>query len=176
MTHRDFINSFLAYNPYDSVELKFRYYMRIDQDDEVWEKLEWLGLFENTPIGIKEDATPAQILQKIMEKKMHLQPDDKDMIVMYHKLGYTNGDRHHEIKSWLVFIGQDQKYTAMSDTVGLPLGIFTKLLLKGRIDLKGVQLPIQKEVYIPVLDELEEYGIIFKELKTETSVEEAKFQ
>lgn len=176
MTHKEFVNSFLAYNPYDSVALKFRYYMKIDQDDDVWEKLEWLGLFENTPIGIDEDATPAQILQKIMEKKMHLNPEDKDMIVMVHKFGYEKEDVHYEIKSWLVFIGEDQKYTAMSDTVGLPIGIFTKLLLQGKIDLKGVQLPIQKEVYNPVLDELEEYGITFNEMKSITTEEEAKFQ
>jgi saccharopine dehydrogenase-like NADP-dependent oxidoreductase len=176
MTHRDFINSFLAYNPYDSVELKFRYYMKIDQDDVVWEKLTWLGLFENKKIGIDKDATPAQILQKIMEKKMQLEPNDKDMIVMYHKVGYEKDSKHKEIKSWLVFIGKDQKYTAMSDTVGLPLGIFTKYLLRGDISLKGVQYPIQKEVYEPVLNELEEYGISFKEIEFEKSAEQAKFQ
>jgi saccharopine dehydrogenase-like NADP-dependent oxidoreductase len=176
MTHRDFVNSFLAYNPYDSVELKFRYYMKIDQDDDVWEKLEWLGLFENTEIGLKKDATPAQILQKIMEKKMNLSPSDKDMIVMYHKIGYKKEDVNYEIKSWLVVIGKDQTYTAMSDTVGLPLGIFTKALLNGSIPLKGVHFPIQKEVYEPVLDELETYGLKFSEAEFITSDEEAKFQ
>ena len=176
MTHRDFINSFLAYNPYDSVELKFRYYMRIDQDDEVWDKLVWLGLFERTQIGLKEDSTPAQILQKIMEKKMHLEPDDKDMIVMYHKIGYQNNGTHKEIKSWMYFIGEDRKYTAMSDTVGLPLGIFTKILLRGGIKSTGVCLPIKPEVYNPVLDELEDNGIIFKELEFETTEEKAKYQ
>lgn len=176
MTHRDFINSFLAYNPYDSVELKFRYYMKIDQDDEVWEKLEWLGLFERTQIGVGKDATPAQILQKIMEKKMQLSPDDKDMIVMYHKIGYELDNVHKEIKAWLVVIGKDQKYTAMSDTVGLPLAIFTKILLQGKIDLKGVRLPIEKEVYNPVLDELEEYGISFIEKEYDKSDKAAMLQ
>ncbi len=176
MTHRDFTNSFLAYNPYDSVELKFRHYMKIDQDDEVWDKLVWLGLFEDTPIGINKDATPAQILQIIMEKKMQLEPHDKDMIVMYHKIGYKIKNKHSEIKSWLVFIGKDQKYTAMSDTVGLPLGIFTKMLLRGEINLKGVRMPIMKEVYLPVLGELEKHGIIFKEKVEEMSEEKAKLQ
>jgi saccharopine dehydrogenase-like NADP-dependent oxidoreductase len=176
MTHRDFINSFLAYNPHDSVELKFRYYMRIDQDDEVWEKLEWLGLFEDTPIGLKEDASPAQILQAIMEKKMNLDPNDKDMIVMYHKIGYKLGEKHKEINSWLVVEGSDQTYTAMSDTVGLPLGIFTKYLLRGEINCIGVRLPIREEIYKPVLNELENYGVKFIEQEFETSAEEAKFQ
>jgi saccharopine dehydrogenase-like NADP-dependent oxidoreductase len=163
MTHREFINSFLAYNPHDSVELKFRYYMKIDQDDEIWDKLVWLGLFENTPIGLDHDATPAQILQRIMEKKMMLDPGDKDMIVMYHKIGYVLEGANKEINSSLVVIGSDQTYTAMSDTVGLPLGIFTKLLLKGEISSKGVILPILQEVYNPVLNELKKFGIAFKE-------------
>lgn len=176
MTHRDFVNSFLPYNPHDSVELKFRHYMKIDQDDEVWDKLLWLGLFEKTPIGLDKDATPAQILQKIMEKKMHLGPDDKDMIIMYHKIGFEGNGVHKEVKSWLVAIGEDQTYTAMSDTVGLPLGIFTKYLLRGDIKSRGVQLPIHKEVYNPVLDELETYGIKFQETVNETTVEKAQFQ
>lgn len=176
MTHRDFINSFLAYNPYDSVELKFRYYSKIDQDDIIWEKLEWLGLFERTPIGLKEDATPARILQQIMEKKMNLEPEDKDMIVMYHKVGYhLNGD-NREVKSSLVVIGEDQIYTAMSDTVGLPLGIFTKQLLRGNIKCKGVSLPIKAEVYNPILDELAEYGVKFNERDFIPSEKDVKMQ
>lgn len=176
MTHRDFINSFLAYNPWDSVELKFRYYMKIDQDDNIWEKLEWLGLFERTPIGLKKDATPAQILQRIMEKKLNLLPEDKDMIVMYHKIGYSLDGENREVNSSLVVIGKDQTYTAMSDTVGLPLGIFLKHLLRGNIKSKGVSLPIKAEVYNPVLDELVKYGVEFKEVDFVPSDREVKMQ
>ena len=87
MTYREFINSFLAYNSHDSVELKFRYHLGIEQDDYIWEKLTWLGIFDNKKIGLK-NATPAQILQKILEDKWSLEPNDKDMIVMWHKLNY----------------------------------------------------------------------------------------
>ncbi len=176
MTHRDFINSFLAYNPYDSVELKFRYYMKIDQDDIIWEKLDWLGLFERKSIGLEKDSTPAQILQQIMEKKMCLEPDDKDMIVMYHKIGYRLNGENREVNSSLVVIGEDQTYTAMSDTVGLPLGIFTKQLLRGNIKCKGVSLPIKAEVYNSVLDELTDYGVEFVEKDFIPSEREVKMQ
>src|SRR5699024_6908628 len=85
LSYRGFINSFLPYSPTDSVELKTRYNLKIDQDDIMWEKLEELDLFNpNKKIGIK-NATPAQALQKILEEKWTLEPDDKDMIVMYHK-------------------------------------------------------------------------------------------
>jgi len=167
MTKRQFINSFLAYNPHDSVELKLRHYLKIDHDDYIWDRLVWLGIFEDEPLNLGEDKTPAQILQKILEEKWTLKPDDKDMIVMWHKFGFKIGDELHEINSSMVCIGEDQTYTAMSETVGLPVAICTKMILNGTIQLKGVQMPIHKEIYEPVLKELEEYGIVFSDKEVE---------
>jgi saccharopine dehydrogenase-like NADP-dependent oxidoreductase len=162
MTYRQFINSFLAYNFHDSVELKFRYQLRIEQDDYIWEKLVWLGIFEDKKIGIK-GATPAQILQKILEDKWTLEEKDKDMIVMWHKINFKLNGENKETRSYMTYIGEDQTYTAMSDTVGLPVAICAKMILNNNIKLKGVHLPIHKEIYLPILKELEDYGIVFKE-------------
>tara|TARA_B100001093_G_scaffold445354_1_gene448961 strand:- start:264 stop:782 length:519 start_codon:yes stop_codon:yes gene_type:complete len=162
MTHRDFINSLLRYNPYDSVELKLRHYLRIEQDDYIWDKLLWLGIFENTKVGLK-NATPAQILQKILQKKWSLAKDDKDMIVMWHKINYTIKNNSREMISHMEYIGKDAELTAMSDTVGLPLGIATKMILSDKIKKRGVILPTEKEIYSSVLPELETYGVKFKE-------------
>ena len=162
MTNRDFINSFLAYNPHDSVELKLRHYLGIEQDDYIWEKLVWLGLFEDKKIGLK-NATPAQILQKILQNKWSLREEDKDMIVMWHKFNFSQKGVDKEIRSHMVYIGKDTQFTAMSDTVGLPLGIAAKLLLSGKIKNRGVRLPIEREIYLPVLSELEQLGITFEE-------------
>jgi len=170
MTKRDFINSFLPYNPTDSVELKLRHYLKIDQDDPIFEKLVWLGIFDKDRVDISEDVTPAQFLQKILEQKWQLDPDDKDMIVMWHKLVYKiNGD-FKEINSHMIAIGEDQTYTAMSNTVGLPLAICAKMMLNGTIALTGVQIPIKKEIYNPILTELENYGINFQEKNIEQPV------
>lgn len=77
MTPRDFINSFLPYNEHDSVELKLRHYLKIDLDDQLWDKLVWLGIFDDTfKIGVP-NATPAQILQHILEKNGNLNPTTK---------------------------------------------------------------------------------------------------
>ena len=162
MTNRDFINSFLAYNPHDSVELKLRHYLGIKQDDYIWEKLVWLGLLEDKKIGLK-NATPAQILQKILQNKWSLREEDKDMIVMWHKFNFSQKGVDKEIRSHMVYIGKDSQFTAMSDTVGLPLGIAAKLLLSGKIKDRGVKLPIEREIYLPVLSELEQLGITFEE-------------
>jgi saccharopine dehydrogenase-like NADP-dependent oxidoreductase len=162
MTNRDFINSFLSYNPNDSVELKLRHYLGIEQDDYVWEKLIWLGIFDNTKIGLK-NATPAQMLQKILENKWSLSTDDKDMIIMWHKFNFVLDGKSKEINSHMVYIGKDDQFTAMSDTVGIPVGIAAKMLLNNNIKSRGVLLPIYEDIYNPVLNELEEYGITFKE-------------
>ncbi|MDP3353331.1 MAG: saccharopine dehydrogenase C-terminal domain-containing protein [Flavobacteriaceae bacterium] len=165
MSYRDFINAFLAYHPTDSVEIKLRSYLKIEQDDTMWEKLEELDLFSSTKKVALKNATPAQILEKILKDKWTLQPEDKDMIVMLHKFGYVLDGKKEQIESSMGIIGDDQTYTAMAKTVGLPVAIATLKILKGEINTPGVQLPITKEIYTPILKELEEYGIIFKEKK-----------
>lgn len=163
MSYRDFINLFLAYSPSDSVELKLRSYLKIDQDDIIWEKLVELDLFNPKKKVALKNATPAQILQKILEDSWTLKSDDKDMIVMQHLFGYKLNDNKKQIESSLVVKGENQTFTAMAKTVGLPVAIAALKILKGEIKTPGVQLPILKEVYDPILKELENYGIIFKE-------------
>jgi saccharopine dehydrogenase-like NADP-dependent oxidoreductase len=163
MSYRDFVNLFLAYSPSDSVELKLRSYLKIDQDDLIWEKLLELDIFNsNKIIGLKK-ATPAKMLQKILEDSWTLEENDKDMIVMQHLFGYEIDGNKHQIESSLIVSGENQTYTAMAKTVGLPVGIAALKILKGEITTPGVLLPITKEVYEPILKELESYGILFKE-------------
>lgn len=166
MTHRQFINLFLAYNPTDSVELKLMHYLKIDQDSEIMEKLHWLGLFDDTKVGLS-DATPAQMLEHILKKKWALESTDKDMIVMYHKFGYSLNGKNEQIESSMVCLGEDATYTAMAKTVGLPVAIAATMIAKGVISTPGVHLPISREVYEPVLAELNDYGISFSEKKGE---------
>jgi saccharopine dehydrogenase-like NADP-dependent oxidoreductase len=170
MTKRDFINSFLPYNPHDSVELKLRHYLKIDMDDIIWDKLVWLGIFDKVKMDFEEDVTPAYFLQKILEEKWSLESTDKDMIIMWHKFVYTLNGEFNEINSHMVSIGEDQTYTAMSNTVGLPCAICAKLILNDTIKIKGVRLPILPEIYSPILSELEELGIKFTDTQIEDPV------
>lgn len=163
MSYREFINLFLPYSPTDSVELKLRHYLKLDQDDIRWDKLMELNLFDDTKkIGIP-NATPAQALQKILQDSWTLLADEKDMIVMYHKFGYELNGEKKQIDSKLVVIGENQTHTAMAKTVGLPVAMATLKILNGKITTPGVQIPINKEVYEPILEELKTYGINFKE-------------
>ncbi|WP_299366113.1 saccharopine dehydrogenase C-terminal domain-containing protein [Winogradskyella sp.] len=163
MSYRDFVNAFLPYSPTDSVELKFRHALNIDQDDIIWDKFLELDIFNpNKMVGL-DKATPAQILQRILMDSWTLDADDKDMIVMYHKFGYELDGKKHQIDATMVVVGEDQTYTAMAKTVGLPVAMATLDILNGKITTPGVQIPITKEVYTPILEELETYGVKFTE-------------
>ncbi|WP_149274556.1 saccharopine dehydrogenase family protein [Pareuzebyella sediminis] len=163
MSYREFVNLFLPYSPTDSVELKLRHYLKIDQDDIMWEKLLELNLFDSTKKIALKNATPAQMLQKILEDNWTLGPSDKDMIVMYHKFGYELNGIKKQIDANTVVIGENRMHTAMAKTVGLPVAMATLAILNGKIVTPGVQIPIRKEVYDPILAELKKYGISFQE-------------
>jgi saccharopine dehydrogenase (NADP+, L-glutamate forming) len=81
---------------------------------------------------------------------------------MMHEIEYETNNEKKKIESSLIVVGENSEQTAMAKTVGLPLGIATKLILDGTIQLKGLHLPVCKEIYEPVLKELEEHGIIFQ--------------
>lgn len=120
------------------------------------------GILYDTIIGLPS-ATPAQILQHLLQSKWVLKPDDKDMIVMQHLFEYSLNGKEENLQSSLVVKGESVEQTAMAKTVGLPLGMVTRLLLQNKIMLRGVHIPVQKEIYEPVLSELKEYGISFIE-------------
>lgn len=165
MSYREFVNSFLPFSMTDTVELKTRYQLGIEQDDIQWDRLEELDIFNaNKIIGLKK-ATPAQILEKILAESWQLNPLDKDMIVMYHRFGYELNGEKRQIDSKMVTTGEDQTYTAMAKTVGLPVAMAAIRILNGEISTSGVQLPINREVYEPILKELKAFGVDFKEYK-----------
>lgn len=164
LTYRQFANMFFKYDAVLSLEEKLKtIYNFSDAKLKQWE---YLGFFEDKKITLP-NASPAQILQHLLEEKWTLDPQDKDMILMQHRIKYTYQGKAKELTSSLVVFGDDSEHTAMAKTVGLPLAIAAKLYLTGNLHLKGVQIPIHREIYEPVLAELENHGIIFKEEITE---------
>ena len=129
----------------------------------IWDKLLELDIFNSAKQIPLKNATPAQILEYILLQNWQLEKNDKDMVVMYHKFGYKKNKKLYQIDSTMVSIGEDETYTAMAKTVGLPLAIATLAILNKKIKSTGVQLPTSKEIYLPILKELEEYNIKFKE-------------
>jgi len=159
MTYKDFFVSFM-----DTTDLSIEAYLKVtfDTSASVFSKIEWLGFFNEQQIGL-EMASPAEVLQKLLEVKWLLEKEDKDMIVMQHQFIYTLNNTEHELHSSFVTLGEDQVYTGMAKTVGLPVGIATKLILNGVITGSGVKVPVNEDIYNPVLAELEKFGIEFIE-------------
>lgn len=161
LTYTQLLDSFLP-DGKGSTKEKLKAFMQNDWDADVEEKLNYLELFDNKKIKSAE-ASPAQLLQELLEDKWKLKNGDKDMIVMQHLFEYKLNGKDHKLTSSLVVIGDDEEHTAMAKTVGLPLAITVKNFLTGKFKLSGVQIPIVKEIYEPMLVELEEFGVIFKE-------------
>ncbi len=163
LTYSDLINSFLP-NEKGNVKDKLKNFMGSYYDSEIDNMLEYLELFSNKKIEI-EEGTPAQILQCLLEEKWKLKANDKDMIVMQHQFEYSlPGElKTQKLNSSLVVIGKDEHHTAMALTVGLPLAITVKNFLTKKFTSSGVTIPIKKEIYEPLLKELEEHKIIFVE-------------
>lgn len=158
-TSKDFLRCFLPESTHD-LRSQIQTYLSLDK--QVLDKIEWLGFFNGEPIEPKK-ATPAQILQSILEKKWVLESKDKDMVVMLHQIEYILNGTSKKIQSSMVVLGENSIYTAMAKTVGLPVAICTKLILQGKITQKGVVIPTKEDIYHNVLDELSQYGICFTE-------------
>ncbi len=159
MTYLDFLNSFMR-EAKNTSQNHLKSHFGISEN--VLIKFNWLGFFGDTMINIQK-ATPAKVLQSILESKWTLGKDDKDMIVMQHQFIYEIGGAEKELHSSFMTYGEDQVFTGMSKTVGLPVGIAAKLILTGKIKASGVKVPVTKDIYIPVLNELKKFGINFIE-------------
>lgn len=163
LTYHDLMEAFLGISTHTgSVKDRIAKLLETDPESDVMKKLEWLGLFSKRRIKVK-DATPALILEQLLLEKWALQPHERDMVIMQHLFEYEQGRKKRKLKSTLVLKGNDGTDTAMSRLVGLPLGIFVKLLLLGKISTTGVNIPTMPEVYEPIMAELEDFGVKFME-------------
>lgn len=146
----------------DSVKEK----LGLKPNGRVMNMLQWLGLFDSEALA-GNAKTPGDALLGLLEKKWAMKPEDKDMVVMQHEVGYAHRGRPHTLTSSLVLKGDNRELSAMAKTVGLPMGILAKLVLGGKIKPPhGVLLPGMPLVYKPVLAELAKMGIDFKEKVT----------
>lgn len=161
-TWSDLTRSFLPESVQGDVRTGVAQALALDPQGPEVSKLEWLGLFGKGTIG-QAGLSPAATLQLLLEEKWKLQADDKDLLVMWHRFRFQEGNSVREIHASLAVTGEDTVHTAMARTVGLPMAIGAKLLLNGKIAQRGVLLPVKPELYDPILDELATLGIAFTE-------------
>ena len=163
-TYAQWLESYLPENQPEKGDMKERlaHYLKLAVNSPELKAIQYLGLLESEKIKLKM-ATPAQILEQRFVQKLALQPTDKDLIVMQHEFEYVVGRQKKRLISALVLKGQDATYTAMAQTVGLPLAFAAELLLAAQIKLSGVHLPVLPELYRPLLARLAKAGIQFQE-------------
>ena len=166
LTYSQWLRSYLPPNleriGHSSIRTQIATLFNLNLSDESLDKMEWLGLFSDEKIPL-DDATSAQILQDLLERKWALEPDDKDMILMQHEVEYELNNEKRRHVSTLIHLGENNVNTAMAQLVGLPLAIGVKHILLGNFKTKGVLIPITPDIYNPVMAELGEMGIGFKE-------------
>lgn len=133
---------------------------------EFFEQIDFISLRSNEVVP-DSFSNSAALLQYLLERNLAMKATDKDMIIMLHEIKFTTKGKNKEIRSCLVVKGEDKTHTAMSKTVGFPLGIATKLILENKINITGLHIPVIPEIYEPVLKELGFNGIQFKEEITE---------
>lgn len=140
-------------------------FLKVDVDSQGISNLVWLSLLSDDPLpqGVR---SPLDVLAERMLEKMQYAPGERDMLVMQHEFIVRYPDRTERITSTMVDYGIPHGTSSMSRLVGLPAAIATKLILQGKIDLVGVQIPVIAEIYEPVLAELSQMGVSFTE-KTE---------
>lgn len=165
-TYSDYLSAFVPNAPGKDLRSRTAAALGLQADSAEMEKLAWLGLFDGTAIGA-EGLTPAATLQRLLEERWRLGPDDKDLVVMWHRFRYVVEGSVQELQASLSVIGHDHRHTAMARTVGLPIAMACKLVLNGKLDDRGVLLPLKPAIYDPVLNELEKLGIVFHEEEVE---------
>ncbi|MBN2383542.1 saccharopine dehydrogenase NADP-binding domain-containing protein [bacterium] len=140
-------------------------FLDISANSEEMAGLEWVGLFSERPIN-RLKASPLEVFLDRMETLMMYKPGERDLVVLQHvfTVAFPDGSEE-EIRTSLVKTGEPWGDTAMSQTVSLPAAIATRLILHEGVTAEGVQIPVLREIYEPVLSVLEEYGLKLEETR-----------
>jgi len=150
-----------------SLEQRVARFLNINPTGKIMENLRWLGLFSDETIGTCRGDTSSAMLIQLLQNKLPLLPDQRDMIALVHEIDveYPGTDRHPDrVTSTLVTKGEAGGFTAMSKTVGLPVVIAVRLLIEGKLPQTGSVIPTHPSIVEPVLEELAREGLRFSEM------------
>lgn len=166
LTYEQFTNMFLPQSASGSkLETRLANYLNINPTGKIMQNFKFLGLLDKRKIE-GNPKTAAQVLEGLLIQKMPLPKGMRDMVLLQHEIEAVfpkDGDKREKITSLMIEYGDPDGKTAIAKTVGLPAAIAAKLLLTDEFKIRGCQIPIKKEIYVPVLEELKKLGIYFKE-------------
>jgi saccharopine dehydrogenase-like NADP-dependent oxidoreductase len=137
--------------------------LKLQPEDHVLPMIEWLGILDEKPLPYGRKSSALHLLD-LLQEKWKMGPAEKDMVIMQHEVEYTHKERTIKLCSTMTLKGESRDYSAMSKTVGLPMGILARMVLTNKLNIPtGVHIPNMPNVYRPVLTELKHHGISFKE-------------
>lgn len=167
MTYRDFLRKLMNEPAEKNLKKALSECLNIDENSDIIMRLEWLGLLSEAPLPLEQGSALDVLAAKMLEK-LQYEEGERDMIILQHEfIASYPGDKKEKITSALIDFGIPHGDTSMARTVGLPAAISTKLILEEKITLTGVNIPVISEIYRPILQELKELGISFKEQRQE---------
>jgi saccharopine dehydrogenase-like NADP-dependent oxidoreductase len=160
-TYSQFIANLIGSPNTEDIKIKLAKSLNLNANDDFVKKLDWLGLFDNVQISISK-GTNSNLLVDLMLKKMEYEPYEKDMIIVHNEMVVEFPDRKEKRISSMLVEGIPNADSAMARAVSLPPAIAVKLILEEKITQTGVCLPSTKEMYEPILEEMETFGFSFK--------------
>jgi saccharopine dehydrogenase (NADP+, L-glutamate forming) len=158
LTYEDWISIYLSNRNGETTKEALKDFLSVSNNSDIIQKIEWLGLLSDKRVRLK-NATPADILLDLLKQKWAFKKTDRDMVILQTEIEYQLNGQKEKIISSFVLKGEDSEHTAMSKTVGLPLGIAANLILNDHIKERGVIIPIHRDIFRPALKELSNLGI-----------------
>lgn len=162
-TYADFMKNLLNISESDNLKKALAEKWEMDESSDAIHRMDWIGLLGNEKIGL-EKGTAMDIFCKILLDKLKYDSGERDLLVLHHEFLAEYPEKKQKITSTMIDYGIPNGDSSMSRTVGLPGAIAVKLILNGEIKAKGVKIPVEPQIYEPVLKELELQNIICKEV------------
>lgn len=122
---------------------------------KLFDALNWLQLLNHQ--HRLSATTPFDSFSDLIQQKLTYGPKERDLVLLHHDFLFKdpNGCFHRRTATICEY-GQIGGYSAMARTVGFPVAIAAKMILKGVFKATGVQAPIDEE-FSKILSEMQQF-------------------
>jgi len=159
-THAGLVAELIGADSAVNLKQQVAEHLGLRPNDDVIERLDWLGLFGDDPVAI-DRGIKSDVLVDLMVKKLSYLPGERDWIIVHNEVTAEFPDRTELRSATMAVEGIPHGDSAMSRAVALPTAIAGRLVLEGKVSARGVIMPTEQEIYGPVLAEMKTFGFEF---------------